>query len=370
MFIYDFFIKLGKLGGEILANFKVNTRSRSWFVTVQITNMEQMGLIEEKYKNPEFLAEFLVNLWSQSGINRTAGATVCISASGLYHAHMALYGTLTTLKRVADIYYGSHVEPLLGGKNQLLCYLKKEPPFSEKGEIVLYSYGLENIQEKQGRRSDIEEIAELIQQGFTPSQIMQENFVYRKFEKMIRSAFLDKRLKETPLLKENKNCVWVVGESGTGKSYKYYQMAEEFGAENIYLANDLKNGGLDFYIEQGAPPILFIDEFKGEMPFSQLLTILDKFSRAQVHCRYTNCFCLWETVVITSVFPPDEIYDMMIESNKQNRDKIKQLIRRLNFIEYRYIENGEFKVFSIPASEYINYNDLIDRATTEARSVI
>lgn len=135
--------------------------------------------------------------------------------------------------------------------------------------------------------------------------------------------------------------------------------------ENIYFATDFENGGLDYYIENGAPEILFLDEFKGNMKFSQLLVLLDKYSRAQLHCRYSNCFCLWTTVVITSVFPPDEVYTYMVDDAKKKRDRVEQLLRRLDEIWYKYKENGVYKTYKIPAEEYIDYDDLKSRASKD-----
>ncbi|MEL7606056.1 MAG: hypothetical protein AAGU39_08380 [Sedimentibacter saalensis] len=340
-----------------MGKFSKNTKGRAWIGTVQIANMEKAGLSKEEYENPELLAEFLSYSWSASGKGRVAGIAICVSAKGLYHAHVSLYGNLTTLGNVAKIMYDSHIEPQLGGKKELKGYLLKEPPYDENGEQVLYTKGMENIQDNKGKRTDIEEIADLLQQGFTPTEIMEENFAYRKYEKMIKSAYIDKRIKETPLIKDTHN-EWHVGNSGSGKTYFYYQLCEKYTQEKIYMATDFENGGFDFYIEQGAPPILFLDEFKGNMRYSQLLTILDKYSRTQTHCRYTNTYNLWTTCIITSIFPPDEVYSSMVEDEKKHRDKIDQLLRRLDLIVYHYKQNGEYKTFSIPASEYINYDDL------------
>lgn len=344
-----------------MGKFSLNTKSRAWIATIQIANMEKAGLKKEEYEIPEKLADFLCRTWAESGKDRISGVAVCVSEKGLYHAHMALYGNLTTLKNVAKIMYDAHIEPQLGGKQELKKYLLKEPPYEEKGEHVLYSTGMDNIQENKGKRSDLDEISDLLEKGYTPSEILAEQFSYRKYEKMIKSAFVDKRIKDTPLIKDKK-CIWIVGDSGTGKTYCYYQMCEKYGSENIYLATDFDNGGLDYYIEQGCPPILFLDEFKGNIRYSQLLVMLDKYSRSQIHCRYVNTYCLWTTVVITSIFPPDEVYSSMVDDDKKDRDKIDQLLRRLDVIEYRYKSNGEYKTFSIPASEYTDYEELKYRA--------
>lgn len=288
-------------GGVTLGKFSKNTKGRAWIGTVQIANMKKAGLSKEQYENPELLAEFLSNTWSESGKGRVAGVAICVSSKGLYHAHISLYGNLTTLGNVSKIMFSSHIEPQLGGKKELKGYLLKEPPYDESGEIVLYTKGLENVQDNKGKRSDIEDIADLLEQGFTPTEVMAENFAYRKYEKMIKAAYIDKRIRETPLIKDTHN-EWHVGASGSGKTYFYYQLCEKYTPEKIYMATDFENGGFDFYIEQGAPPILFLDEFKGNMRYSQLLTILDKYSRTQTHFRYTNTYNLWTTCIITSIF--------------------------------------------------------------------
>lgn len=55
---------------------------------------------------------------------------------------------------------------------------------------------------------------------------------------------------------------WCYGASGTGKTYEYIKLCEAFSPEDIYFCNDFENGGFDMYIENGAPRILFLDEYK------------------------------------------------------------------------------------------------------------
>ncbi len=351
--------------GELFMPFAPNTRSRSWMVTIQVANMENAGLTKEEYENAELLANFMIETWEHSGKDRTAGISVCRSKEGLYHCHMACYGNTTTLKKVSDILYKSHVEPQLGGKEALKQYLLKENKYAEKEEKILFTMGMETIQDTQGKRNDLEEIERLLKEGSTPEQIFDSSFRYRKFEKMIKAEYIHNRIKSTPIIKKNLRRIWIVGDSGTGKSHFYTELAKEVGIENIYFATDFENGGLDYYIENGAPEILFLDEFKGNMKFSQLLVLLDKYSRAQLHCRYSNCFCLWTTVVITSVFPPDEVYTYMVDDAKKKRDRVEQLLRRLDEIWYKYKENGVYKTYKIPAEEYINYDDLKSRASKD-----
>lgn len=352
-----------------MGRFSRNFKARAWMITTHIANMEKTGLKEEEYKTPKTIARLLIETWENSGKNRVCAVAVCVSASGCYHVHGALYGNLTTLGNVSKVMFNSHVEPQMGGKKELKAYLLKEDKYSEKGEEVLYTEGLENVQDSKGRRTDLDEISEMLERGLTPMEIMEQKFSFRKYEKMIKSAFIDKRIRETPLIKEMHN-EWHVGASGSGKTYYYYQLCEKYSPENIYMATDFESGGFDFYIEQGAPPILFMDEFKGNMRFGQLLTILDKYSRTQTHCRYANTYNLWTSCIITSIFPPDEVYSLMVDDDIKARDKIDQLLRRLDVVVYHYVQGGEYKTYSIPASEYVNYADLKKRALCEKEGFI
>lgn len=347
--------------------FSQKIRGRCWLATVQIANMENLGLTKEQYENPEYLASYLIKLWEDSGNNRKAGAVVCVSFKGLYHVHMACYGNTTTLKKVSDILGKSHVEPQLGGKKELKEYLLKEGVYEEKGEQVLCCLGLDNIQEKQGKRSDLEEIEELLNDGLRPEEIFEIAFRYRKYEKMIKSAYLSKRIKESPLIKETWH-EWHWGKPGTGKTYTYIKLCEKYSIDEVYLCNDYANasssgGGFDFYANNPAR-IIVLDEFRGGgMTYSQLLSLLDKFSRNQQHCRYQNVYQLWESVIVCSIFPPEQVYKFMVEETQRSTDSIQQLMRRLNVIVYHYInEDGKYRTFEMPASDYISAEDMIMKA--------
>lgn len=346
-----------------MSNFSSKTRARAWVVTVQVANMEKAGLTQEEYENPEYLAEVFTNAWNDSGKNRTSGIAVCVSANGLYHAHMALYGNTTTLQNVSKIMFDSHTEPQLSGKKELTAYLNKTGKYAEKGEKVLYTKGLELIEDSQGARNDLDEIEKYLEAGMKPNEIMGMSLKYRRYEKLIKSDFIFRRIQDTPLIKDKLIVEWRVDESDSGRIYYYKQLCDQFGAENVYLCNDFKNGGMDYYIEQGAPDILFLNIVEGDdISYATLLTILDKYSRGQTHCRYHNIYNIWKYVVIISAYPPEYIYSQIVEPKRQNIDSYNQLIRRLTTVVYHYKQNGAYMTFSIPATEYRGYDDLIDRA--------
>lgn len=104
--------------------------------------------------------------------------------------------------------------------------------------------------------------------------------------------------------------------------------------------------------------ILFIDEMKGQFPFGFLLQILDGY-KIQVHARFANIWALWTDVFITSVFPPEELYQKMVEESARGRDKQQQLLRRIADITYCFVDAaGEYQRYTMPMSEYSDYEEL------------
>lgn len=344
--------------------FSPDTRSRSWFVTIHEKNMEKTGMSKEQYMNPEFVADRFLTEWEKSGKGRIGAIAVCESAQGLYHLHMACYGNTTTLKKVSDVLFQSHVEPVKG-KSQLLQYLTKEGKYAEKGEKVLYTKNLEVIEDNQGKRSDLDVIEEMLNNGATPEEIFETSFRYRKYEKMIKADYLARRIKETPLVKDMWN-EYHWGRSGSGKTYTYIKLCEKYPDE-VYLCNDYANsgasgGGFDFYSSNPAK-IVILDEFRGNIPYAQLLSLLDVYSRNQQHCRYQNVYNLWTSVVICSIYPPEKVYSFMVDDTQKSVDSIQQLLRRLNVIVYHYInKDGKYRTFRMPAKDYVNASDMIKQA--------
>ena len=353
--------------------FSPKIRGRCWIGTIHINNMIKAGLEKEQYENPEYLGDFFISLWENSGKGRKAGIAVCVSKEGCYHCHIACYGNTTTLKTVSDILFQSHIEPQLGGKESLKSYILKEGKYSEKGEQVLFTKGLDVIKDNQGKRNDLEEIEDLINDGYTPEQIFRISFKYRKFERMIKSAYLQKRIDSTPLVKRMYN-EYHFGESGTGKTYTYIRLCNEYSPEEIYLCNDYSNsgssgGGFDFYSNNPAK-IVVLDEFRGNIPFQNLLSILDVYSRNQQHCRFQNTYNLWSSVVICSIYPPEKVYSFMVDDSQRNTDSIKQFLRRLNTIVYHFKDNaGNYRTFTMPASEYINEFDMKKKASIYEKAI-
>lgn len=336
------------------------TSARTWFCV--FNHPEKLfGEIE-----PVDMVKACANLWMTKE-TRACAINYEIGDSGTPHIHMVLHdSSKCRFSAIQKLYPSIHIEPMLGTKKDALAYIQKTGKFEEKKHtVVIPAQCFGNIEAEQGQRNDIHGIEAMIENGYTPMQIMDSCFAYRKYEKLIRGAFFAKRIKETSI-KRQVAVTWHTGDSGSGKSYTYVQLCEEYGEENVYIMTDYETGGLDMYC---AEPILFMDEFKGNLRFQQLLNYLDGY-KIQIHCRYANAFALWKEVHITSIYSPDEVYQFMIDNEGRNRerDRIQQLLRRINTIVFHYKENNVYKTYSIPASEYINYEDLKQRALNNTDS--
>ena len=329
----------------------MNDKCRSWFC---VWNNPQKVYSD---MTPQEIAEHVLEIWVSEKPTRTGAVAYCISADGLEHLHMVLEDSdQARFSALKKLYPQAHLEPTKGTKEQAEDYINKRGKFVEKGEQVLYIAKYGEIKGAQGQRKDLEIIQDYIDQGLTPSQIMSKNISYRRHEKLIRDAYFDKRKNETPFLRDIKT-TWHVGESGSGKTYFAKSLVEQYGEDNLYLMNDYDNGGLDRY---NGEPILFLDEFRGQIKYSTLLGMLQGYKQ-QFHARYTNIFGLWNEVYIATVLPPEMVYQNMVQEN-QAVDTQKQLFRRIDTIVYHWKDDKGYHEYSMPMSEYINYEDLKMRA--------
>ena len=135
------------------------------------------------------------------------------------------------------------------------------------------------------------------------------------------------------------------------------QMVDEFGEESLYMVNDYSSGGMDAYMGQR---VLFLDEFRGQIPYHVVLSWLDGY-KVQVHARYSNVLALWDEVHISSVVPPEKVYEVMVFNNR-DVDSAKQLFRRVNSIIYHWKNDEGFHQYELAGKDYRNLEDLRCRA--------
>lgn len=318
--------------------------SKSWFCV--LNNPEEHGYTG----TPEEILDKLKEEWVSGFPTRTGAWTYCISADGLKHIHMVLEDQkamrFSAIKKSYAV--GMHFEPTKGSKDDAENYINKRGKFEEKGEKILCSAVYGEIKGAQGSRRDLEIFEELICSGYTPTQIFAISISYLRYEKLIRAAFWQKKIDDTPAFREI-TVSWHIGESGTGKSHTYLDLIDKYGRDRVYMVSDYDSGFLDSY---EAEPVLFLDEYRGQLRYATLLSILGGYT-TQIHCRYKNVYMVWNEVHITSVKTPEEVYQNLIaDDSEQKIDTYEQLRRRINYIVYHWKDCSGFHEYQIPMNEF------------------
>lgn len=304
---------------------------------------------------PQDMVIAALDRWQENKPQRTCAGNYEKGDTGNEHMHLVLCDPQKSrFSAVQKMFPGIHIEPMKGSKEDAEAYITKKGRFAEKEHTVIVPAIFRGeIKANRGKRNDLEIIEDLLNQGKTPEQIMEISLSYRMYEKMIRSAYYRIQSRQTAPLRQV-TVYWHVGSSGSGKSYTYVTLCEQRGEDNIYLMSDYETGGLDKYEAQ---PILFMDEFKGRISFSDLLGYLEGYKK-QIHCRYANALALWTEVHIASIYPPETLYDSMVPIDYRDTDEYEQLRRRITYIVYHYKKDGQYRSFSLPMGEYHNYAQL------------
>lgn len=311
------------------------------------------NLDPSKNYSPEEIVEHLIYLWVDGKEEtRSAAANYEIGDNGNHHSHLILEAkNQTRFSAIKKLYPSIHVELTRGTREQVIAYLNKTGKHEEKAHttvVPMMNHGIIEANQ-QGKRKDLEVIQELLEAGLSPEEIMRQNLSYRKFSKMIKEHYYQMQVANAPLVK-NITVYWHLGGSGTGKSYMQVRLKEEFGIENVYVLSDYGTGGLDNYTGES---ILFMDEFKGDIDYQTFLKLLDVYPN-QVHARYNNVYALWDTVHISSIFTPYQIYKILVAPDKQKYDPITQLNRRIHYIVYHVKnEDNQYKELTFEMRQYL-----------------
>lgn len=328
--------------------------------TVQRSVFCQFPVKEEDFGSmtEQEVCQWFCENWVQGKETRQAICCFCVSEGGYRHVHTVFSSDSafrwSAVKKAIPI--NGDIQATRGTKEQALAYIRKEGEYAEKGEQVLCEYSIGEVKSNQGARNDLERIGAYIQQGMTPNEIMQLDIKYRRHDKIIRDAYFAKRSAETPFLRDVV-VEWHVGESGSGKTYFAQTLVDTEGEDNVYIVSDYENGGFDRY---NGEPILFLDEFRGQIRYSTLLSMLQGYKQ-QFHARYANILGLWKRVIITSVLPPEDVYKNMVSENR-DKDTAKQLYRRISKVVYHYKDGEEYKTYEQSITEYKDYASLREKA--------
>jgi len=225
----------------------------------------------------------------------------------------------------------AHIEPALGNAQHNHDYCKKgEQPKKEwealKTKGPLYGKNADfkefGTLPEQGKRTDLEEIATAIMKGETTVEKVLETqpTIYHNYGRTLNAL---EDLKQRKLYrKETTTCIWYHGPTGTGKSHTAFL---NFTPETHYVYKNSDKGWWDGYKQQET---VIINEFRGSIPYSFLLELIDKYPVDVPRRGREPMPFLSKKIIITSALIPEEIYH-----NLSQHDSLEQLYRRIQLID-------------------------------------
>lgn len=195
--------------------------------------------------------------------------------------------------------------------------------------------GFEKGEFKQGARNDLTRVYEEVKNGKSADDVAWDE--PSSYDAASRTIL---KLEDIRLRKlrrsEMTEGVWLFGETGVGKS----EWAYEQGGTSFY-SYPYDGGWWDGY---KCEPCVIIDEFRGQLPYNELLRMVDKHPNYYVRrrCREPMPFCSLK-VIVTSSLPPWKVF-----KNLDEKDSLNQLFRR-----FKIYEKTKDEVKLIDPNDYI-----------------
>lgn len=229
--------------------------------------------------------------------------------------HIQGYCELKGQKRFDSIIkhfkHKAHIEQRKGTAKEASDYCKKDNNYEELGTLS-----------SPGARTDLKQVCDDILKGKKVDDITIENpFFFHQYGRTLQKV---EDIRNRNIFRNfMTEGIWYHGKTGCGKSETAFK---NYDPKTHYVWKYEKNDWQDGYTGQ---EIVIIDEFRGQLPFSTLLRMIDKHPNCDVSRRGKEPFpFISKKVIITSALRPEEIY-----YNLHENDKLEQLLRRLKIID-------------------------------------
>lgn len=203
----------------------------------------------------------------------------------------------------------AHFEPRRGTVRQAVDYATKEKT-RVKGELPLVK-GEINFKENQGQRSDLEELRkEIMASNCKLSSLLASNENAWKFERQCRTLIEARNAQKWGREMRDIQVKCFFGATGTGKTRAALESADW---SDIYRATHYNSGAFDGY---DAHDVLVLDEFRGQLPVSQLLTMTDPYP-CKLPARYADKQAAYTSLYLLSNDGPWDWYPSAKEETKR-----------------------------------------------------
>lgn len=272
---------------------------------------------------------------------------MCDEQGETYHTHLyLLFGNPIRFSSLRKTFPTAHIETAQGTSAENRAYIRKEGPKWENSEKE--TTNLKDTfeewgtipEEGQGKRTDLKKLYEMVKDGYSNVEILEQNADYildlQRIDKARLEILTEKYKKECRPLK----VYYVYGKTGTGKTRG---ILETHGYENVYRITNYQH---PFDQSQGEQVFVF-EEFRGDLTIGSMLNYLDIYP-LQLPARYTNRQACYTTVYIVSNIPLTAQYPNI---QKEQPETWKAFLRRIHKVRV-YDAPGHFIEYD--TNEYLN----------------
>lgn len=231
------------------------------------------------------------------------GVEKCPTTGKMHHQGYVEFKTnqrLTTLGKK----FRCNFERRRGTAEQAIEYCKKDG--------VFFEFGVKPKVKEQGKRTDINEVKDMVKNGANMSQIAEVTTSFQAFkfaESLLK--YQEKKRSWKPTVK------WYFGPTGSGKT----KTAVEEAGDNYWMSGR----NLKWWEGYDGHENIIIDDFRADFcTFHELLRILDRYEY-RIEVKGSSRQLLAKNIWITCPKEPEEIYS--------TREDILQLIRRIDEIK-------------------------------------
>lgn len=283
-----------------------------------------------------------------------------------YHTHLYIHTCSTSkiaFKTIKNKIPEAHIEPCIkGSPQQNRDYIRKEGNYkgTAKEETNLKDtfeeFGELPPESAQGKRTDLNTIYDMIREGKSTFEILEENpNSMRYLDKIERTRYV-LRQEEFKNKFRNMHVTYIYGKAGSGKTRS---VMDKYGYENVYRVTDYKHP-FDAYNGQS---VVIFEEFRSSFRIGDVLNFLDGYP-LDLPCRYNNKIACFETVFIISNIP---FRDQYTDIQKEYPETWAAFQRRIHGVIRFAEENGE--IIKVRKTVYEELHGFLELSDAEQKKL-
>lgn len=273
-----------------------------------------------------------------------------IGEQGTPHTHIFVaFRSRVRWSKVKKAFPEAHIEVAHGTVQSNIEYVQKSGKWEQTDKAETRVEGTYEewgtVPTQKGKRADMEELYEMIRQGYTNADILAINNDYilqiDKLDKL-RTMLLQEKYKDTRRL--DLKVTYISGATGKGKTRS---ILDTYGDSNVCRVTDYLHPFDNYNCEE----VLVFEEFRSSLRIGDMLNYLDVYPQV-LPARYSNRYACFTSVFITSNWSLEEQYE---DVQKNSSESWKAFLRRIHEVQI-YNLDGTVDVYH-SVEDYLKRNE-------------